>query len=154
VQRLRSNPRPFLLAAAAVTLIIAFFVVVAPLFTTGGAPSAEIAGAFPDTATVGAPLELDVGLDNVGTAVISPVCVRVTITGPVDEDRAVFQGEDTVAFRRGLACGGSLDGMDTISVKVFLRPRATGSARVSIEPAQGSAPVGTALVGSVRLVSG
>jgi hypothetical protein len=140
------------LAALAVALIVVFFAVVAPLFTTGGAPSAELAGAIPASAPVNAPLEIDVGLDNTGTAIISPVCIRASLRGPLVADHAIFQGLDNVAFRNGGACGGSLNGQDTISVRVFLRPTGTGPAQISMVPAQGGTEVGPPLGGSIDLV--
>jgi hypothetical protein len=151
LQRLRDNPRPLILAAIAVAAIAVFFVVVAPLFSFGGAPMAEIAGSIPSSARSDVALEIDVGLDNVGTSIIDPVCLEASITGPLAADHALFQGLDNVPFRAGRACGGSLNGQETISVRVFLRPTGEGRATLSLVPTRDATAVGSALSGTVDI---
>jgi hypothetical protein len=151
VKRIRRNPRPFVLAGVAVAVLGGFFVVVAPLFNAGGAPTAELAGAIPAHAHANAPVEIDVGLDNTGTSLLRPVCVQASVSGPLTADHAVFQGLDTVPFRGGTACGGALGGQETISIKLYLRPSGTGTASVAFTPSQGDAPLGGTLSGSIQI---
>ncbi|HZU76042.1 MAG TPA: hypothetical protein VFA70_04705, partial [Dehalococcoidia bacterium] len=75
IARIRANPRPVVLAGIALVILGAFFAVVAPLFATGGAPAAEIAGALPTNVTVGRQFEVDIALDNVGDSVLTQSCV-------------------------------------------------------------------------------
>jgi hypothetical protein len=152
IRRVRKNPRPFVIAGVGIAFVVGFFAIVAPLFTTGGARTAELAGTIPAVVQVSGPLEIDLGLDNTGTALIDPVCIRASISGPLEADHAVFQGLDDVPFRSGSACGGALSGQDTISVKLFLHPSGSGLARVSLVPAQGAMAVGPPLAGTIRLV--
>lgn len=151
LRRLRANPRPFALAAIGVAAIAGFFVVVAPLFDFSGAPSAELGGVIPQRASAGSPVEIDVGFDNTGTSIIDPVCLLAGVTGPLAADHAVFQGLDSERFRGGRACGGSLNGQETISIKVYLRPTGTGAADVSLTPAQRATAIGPSLSGGLSL---
>jgi len=152
-ERLRANPRPLVLSAVAVALIGGFFVIVAPLFNTSGAATAELGGVVPARATVGKPLQIDVGFDNTGNAVISPACVHVTLDGPVQATSALFQGTDREPFKNGTACGGALNGQDTISLVVELTPQSAGTANVSLAPAQGSTLVGAPLAGRISIAA-
>ena len=152
-ERVRGNPRPLVLIGIAVVLIIGFFVIVAPLFNTSGAPTAELGGVLPVRATVGTPLQVDVGFDNTGTSVISPTCIHATLGGPVQAKSVVFQGTDREPFKNGTACGGALNGQDTISLVIELTPQAAGTASVSLAPAQGSTVVGAALSGTIAIAA-
>ncbi len=140
-----------MLAGVAVAVLGGFFVVVAPLFNAGGAPTAELAGAIPQHAPADATLEIDTGLDNTGTSLLNPVCVRASVSGPLILDRAVFQGLDSIPFHNGSACGGSLGGQETVSVKLYLRPTGTGTAEVSFTPAQGATTLGGPLAGTITI---
>ena len=151
LDRLRRNPRPFLLALAGVVVLGGFFVVVAPLFNAGGAPMAEVAGAIPSSAPVGRVLEVDVGLDNTGTSYLNPICLRAAVAGPLRADHVVFQNLDTVPFKNGVACGGALGSQETISVRIYLQPTGAGTADVTFIPLQGDAPLGGMLSGTIRL---
>lgn len=154
VARIRRNPKPLVVIAIAVCLLAVFFVVVAPLFDTSGAPSAELAGLVPSQAVAGRQLEIDVGLDNVGYSLINPVCVRASTSGPLHADYAIFQGLDRENFKNGGACGGSLNGQDDISVQVFLTPTAAGRGTVALSPAEGGRDVGSALSGTLQISGG
>ena len=150
---LRGNPRPLIIIVIALALIGGFFAVVAPLFNTGGASTAELGGVLPTRATAGEPLQIDVGFDNTGRGVISPACIEVTIDGPMQARSALFQGIDLEPFKNGRACGGSLNGQETISLVVELAPRAPGTASVSLSPAQGSTAIGAGLAGSISIAA-
>jgi hypothetical protein len=151
MDRLRANPRPLVLAGLAVAVIAVFFVVVGPLFNFSGKPQAEVAGTIPAQASVASPVEVDIGLDNVGTSIINPVCVLAKVSGPLIPDHAIFQGLDDEPFHSGTACGGSLNGQETISIKVYLRPTGTGRASIALSPAQRSTQLGQALEGTVNI---
>ncbi len=151
---LRHNPRPFILVGVGVALLLGFFVIVAPLFDTSGAASAEIAGSLPTQAAAGHQLEVDVALDNTGVSIISPVCIEADLHGPLRADYAIFQGLDRETFRGGAVCGGSLNGQEDISVQIFFTPTGAGSAVVSLTPAKGPDPVGSALSGALSVSAG
>ena len=140
-----------MLAGVAIAVIGGFFAVVAPLFSTSSAPSADLAGAIPSQASSRSPLEIDLGLDNTSFSLISPICINATISGPLRPDHAVFQGVDTVQFHNGRVCGGALSGQETISVKVYLTPTSTGTANVSLTPSQGAAKLGNPLRGAIAV---
>ena len=151
MQVMRRNPRPWILAAVAVAVLAGFFVVVAPLFNAGGAPMAELSGVIPADAAAGFPVEIDVGLDNTGTRLLTRVCIKASLAGPIRADHAVFQGIDTVPFKGDVVCGGELAAQQTISVKVFLLPSDAGTADVSLTPVLGDTQLGGMLSGRIRL---
>jgi hypothetical protein len=147
----RGNPRPFVFIAIAVALIVAFFVVVAPLFNTSSNLTAEIAVTLPTTAIAGRQLEIDAGIDNTGTRSITPICVTADVQGPIRPDHAIFGSVDRRTFNGNSACGGSLAGQATVSVRLFFNPTAAGRATISLRPATQARPVGTAISGSLTV---
>jgi len=153
IERLRRDPRPLVLAVVALAIIGAFFAVVAPLFSTSSAPSADLAGAIPSTASANAPLEIDLGLDNTSYTLISAICVSATVAGPLLVERAVFEGLDNEPFHNGRVCGGGLNGQETISVKMFLAPQGPGTATIAFAPTQGTRMLGNPLRGTIALLN-
>ena len=103
--------------------------------------------------SAGRQIEVDIGFDNTGTSVISPVCVRADVSGPLQLQTAIFQGLDTVTFRNGSACGGALNGQETISVKVRLVATTRGAARLTLVPTQGAKELGPGLSGTIQVAA-
>jgi hypothetical protein len=126
-----------------------FLVAVGPLFTGSGSLSAEIAAVLPTRALAGQPLEVDMAYDNTGSALISPVCVGVEVSGPLQPQYALFLSVDRVQFAHGSVCGGSLGGGETVSIRLFLTATGPGTARYGLTPRQGGTPVGRAVAASV-----
>lgn len=151
--RVGRNPRPLIIIVVALALIGGFFAVVAPLFNTSGAATADLGGVLPTQAVAGRPLEIDLGYDNTGNSVISPTCVQVTIQGPMRATNVVFQGVDTEPFKNGESCGGSLNGQETVSLVITLQPTAAGVATVTIAPAQGTTAVGAGFGGRITIAA-
>lgn len=151
LQRLRSDPRPLVLIGVAVIVLGGFFFVVSPLFATSGKATAELGGTIPTKATVGQPFEIDVGYDNTGQSVINPTCVLVDVTGPLTPSTVTFQGLDVRPVKDGEACGGALNGQETVSLRIVMTPSAAGSAQVTITPAQGNAGIGPGVAGGVTV---
>ncbi|MBV8302100.1 MAG: hypothetical protein JOY68_09295 [Candidatus Dormibacteraeota bacterium] len=147
----RANPRPILLIGIGIVILGGFFAVVAPLFDTGGAPAAQIAGVLPDHVTAGSQFEVDIALDNQGDSVLSQSCVQIGIQGPVRPDYAIFANIDRETFSNGLTCGGALSGQETISIRLFLTAGSPGSARVSLTPVQQSKTLGSGIAGTVSV---
>ena len=135
----------------AVAVIGAFFAVVAPLFATSGAAVADLSGAVPANAVAGRPLEIDAGFDNTGNSVISPVCVEIGVTGPLRPSSVTFQGVDVETVKNGEACGGSLNGQETISLRMVLVPSTQGTATVTLNPAQGRTQIGNGFSGTIAI---
>lgn len=150
---IRRNPRPVALSAGAVLLIVAFFVVVAPLFSSSSAPSAEIAGTLPATATAGKQFEVDVGVDNTSFTTISPMCINVQTQGALRPGYAIFEDVDRRSFNGDTVCGGSLSGQATISVRLFFTATSAGPAHLALTPAQGSTLVGSGLGGTIAIAA-
>ena len=140
-----------MLLVVAVGIIGAFFAVVAPLFATSGAATAELGGDIAQTATVGHPIEVDLGFDNTGNSIISPTCLQIDVAGPLRASSVTFQGLDVESIKNGEACGGALNGQETISLRIVLTPLAAGSARVTLIPAQGTSPLGTGISGNITI---
>lgn len=153
LQRLRGDPRPLILIVIALAVLGGFFLVVAPLFATSGKPTADLGGVIPTHATVGQPLEIDVGFDNTGQSIITPTCVLIDVTGPLHPSSVTFQGLDVRQVKNGEACGGSLNGQETISLRIVVTPTAAGTAQVTVTPAQGSSGIGPGVTGTVTVSS-
>ena len=134
-------PRGARLALLAVAVAAAFVAVVLPLFSSGGAPQAEIAGQLPMTVTAGQQVRADIAVDNVGDSIINPVCVAMSGNGATLIG-ANFQGLDQVTARSNRVCGGQLTGQETISVTLVFTLTVHGSAQVSLVPQQGTAVIG------------
>jgi hypothetical protein len=143
-RRIVTMPRGARLVAVGIAVAVGFVAVVLPLFSDGGAPHAEIAGALPDTATAGRPVHIDLALDNVGDGIIYPVCVSLSGTGATLVS-GLFQGLDQVAATGNRVCGGQLTGQETISVSLVLTLNQRGSATVQLLPQQGATVIGPAL---------
>jgi len=151
--RIRGNPRPLVAIAIAIALLLVFFVIVAPLFNTSSAAMAELSGGVPAQGVVGHQFEVDLGLDNTGLSVISPTCILVSVQGSLRPDYAIFQGLDRETFMDGKICGGALNGQDSISIRMFVTPLATGRASISLTPAKGGAAVGSAFTGTLMVIA-
>jgi hypothetical protein len=126
--------------------------VVLPLFTasSGGPPMAEVAGLIPDSAPVNRSTDMEIALDNTGSSVIEPVCIKATFDRPVRVDHVVFQGLDRVPFRDGRACGGRLSSQETINIRLSIQPQSAGSVQVTIVPAQLGVVIGPGIHGTLR----
>jgi hypothetical protein len=134
-------PRGARLALLAVAIAAAFVAVVLPLFSSGGAPQAEIAGQLPLMVAAGQQVRADIAVDNVGDSIINPVCVAMSGTGATLMG-ANFQGLDQVTARSNRVCGGQLTGQETISVTLVFTLTIPGSAQVSLVPQQGTTVIG------------
>jgi len=151
IARLRNDKRPLILIGIAILVLGGFFLVVAPLFATTGTASAALGGALPSSGTVGTPLEIDVGYDNTGQSVINPTCVLIDVTGPLQPSTVNFQGLDVVPVKNGEACGGALNGQETISMRIIMQPTGPGTAVVTLTPAKGNNGVGPGISGSIPI---
>jgi hypothetical protein len=141
-------PRGARVAVIGVAVAAAFVAVVLPLFTSGGAPQAEIAGQLPSSVVAGHPVHVDIAVDNVGDSVIYPVCVALSGSGATLVS-ANFQGLDQVNATANRVCGGQLIGQETISVTLVFTLTHRGSTQVSLSPQQGGTVIGPALSGTV-----
>lgn len=148
--RLTRLPRGARLAVIAVVVAAGFVGVVLPLFSTGGAPSAEISGLLPETAAAGQAVRADIAVDNVGASIIYPVCVALTGPGATLVS-ANFQGLDQVTATGNVACGGQLTGQETISITLVLRFSTPGTSTVTLTPRQGTAVIGPAFTATVAV---
>ncbi|HEY7926190.1 MAG TPA: hypothetical protein VIG86_02080 [Candidatus Dormibacteraeota bacterium] len=147
-RRIVTMPRPARIVLVAIAVAVGFVAVVLPLFSTGGAPRAEITGALPDTATAGRQLRVDIAVDNVGDGSIYPVCVSLS-GGGATLVSGLFQGLDQVTATSNRVCGGQLTGQETISISLVLRLDQRGSAIVQLVPEQGSSVIGPAFRATV-----
>lgn len=143
--------RPLVLIGLAIVIIVGFFFVVAPLFATSGKPSAALGGVIPAQARAGSSFEVDIGYDNTGQSVINPTCLLVDVTGPLTASSVSYQGLDVVTVKNGEACGGALNGQETISMRVVMQATGPGTAQVTLTPAQGSAGIGPGVAGTVTV---
>ncbi|MGH7722908.1 MAG: hypothetical protein ACRENL_08800 [Candidatus Dormibacteria bacterium] len=141
-------PRGARLAVIGVAIAAAFVAVVLPLFSSGGAPHAEISGALPGSVAAGQRVRVDIAVDNVGDSVIYPVCVALRGDG-ASLVSANFQGLDQVSARGNRVCGGQLVGQETISVTLVLTVTRRGSTHLSLLPQQGATVIGPAFSGTV-----
>lgn len=151
IGRLRNDRRPLILILIAILVLGGFFLVVAPLFATTGTASAALGGTLPSSGTVGKPLEIDVAYDNTGQSVINPTCLLIDVTGPLQPSTVNFQGLDVVPVKNGEACGGALNGQETISMRVIMQPTGAGTAQVTLTPAKGNIGVGPGISGSIPI---
>lgn len=151
IDRLRSDKRPLILIFIAILVLGGFFLVVAPLFATSSTASAALGGALPSSGTVGTPLEIDVGYDNTGQSVINPTCLLIDVTGPLQPSSVNFQGLDVVPVKNGEACGGALNGQETISMRILMQPTGAGTAQVTLTPAKGLSGIGPGISGSIPI---
>ena len=153
IERLRGDKRPLILIFIAFLVLGGFFLVVAPLFATGGTATAALGGVLPPGGTTGKPLEIDVGYDNTGQSVINPTCLLIDVTGPLQPSTVTFQGLDVVPVKHGEACGGALNGQETISMKIIMQPTAAGTAEVTLTPAQGKDGIGPGISGPIPVAA-
>lgn len=125
--------------------LVAFASTIAPLFLLHGGERAEIAGMQSSTGVVGQVTTIDLGIDNVGDSVISPICVSALFDAPVDVQSVDFQGLDHVPFKDGRACGGALSGQETISVTMTVVPRQAGTVHVRLVASKNDKELGPAV---------
>lgn len=151
IQRLRRDPRPVVLIGIGIAVLGGFFLVVSPLFATSGTPTADLGGVIPPQATAGQTFEVDVGYDNTGDSVITPTCLLIDVTGPLTPSSVSFQGLDVATVKNGEACGGALNGQETISMRVVFEATAPGPAQITLTPARGNTAVGPGLSGPVTV---
>lgn len=149
-RRIVGMPRGARLAVVGLAVLAGFVGVVVPLFNNGGAPSAEISGALPDTAGAGLPVRVDIALDNVGDSIIYPVCVAISGNG-VSLVSANFQGLDQISATGNTVCGGQLTGQETISITLVLTLARQGPTDVSMVPKQGSTVIGPPFTGRIAV---
>jgi hypothetical protein len=131
--------------------LFAFSSSVLPLFLLKSTERAEIAGMQSSTGVVGQATTIDLGVDNVGDKLISPICVGALFDLPVQVQKVTFQGLDTVAFRDGRACGGALSGQETISVQMTLLPQQAGTVHLRLVASKGSTEIGPAVVRTLEV---
>jgi hypothetical protein len=149
VQRI---PGPMRLALGLLVLFtVAFALAILPLFITRGQLRAEIAGMQSSTAVRDRATTIDLGIDNVGDRLISPLCLMATFDAPVDVRNVVFQGLDTLPFRDGRACGGALSGGEEISAKLTFVPHATGTIKVRLVAAEGDREIGPVVTRDIEV---
>lgn len=153
IQRVPRPVRRLVVGLVVVGLVVGGFAgVVLPLFTSsrGGPPMAEVAGLIPDSAPLNRTTDMEIALDNTGSSVIDPVCIKATFDRPVRVDHVIFQGLDRVQFRDGRACGGRLSSQETINIRLSIQPAAAGPIRVTIVPAQAGVVIGPGIHGTVQ----
>jgi hypothetical protein len=148
---LHRHPRPVLGAVVLLIGFAVFFGVLLPLFAGSKSATAELSGALPAQATAGALLEIDVSYDNTGAALISPVCIGISVLGPLQPMYAIFHDVDREPYRNGEFCGGALGGGEPVSVRLFITPTAAGHARYSLTPQQGGNAIGPAVSSNLEV---
>jgi hypothetical protein len=157
-RRVAALPGPAQLALAVAAglggALAIFFAVVFPLVHNTGPLAAEVSGTVPDTAVVNQVLAVDLSIDNTGDRLINPVCVSTSFDRAVELQSVTFQGLDTVKASNGRACGGLLSTQETISIKVVLVPRTTGSVHAVIRASQQDTNLGPPLEGTIRVIAG
>ena len=126
--------------------LLVFASTIAPLFLLKGGDRAEIAGMQSSSGVVGQTTTIDLGIDNTGDTVISPICLSALFDLPVDVKSVTFQGLDTVPFKDGRACGGALSGQETISVVMTITPRQAGTVHLRMVATKGDKEIGPAVV--------
>jgi hypothetical protein len=141
-------PRGARLLVIGAVIAAAFIGVVVPLFNSGGAPDAEIAGQLPDTVAAGHLVKMDIALDNVGDSIIYPVCVAMSGEGATLAS-ADFQGLDHVVAAGNRVCGGQLTGQETIGITLQFSLSHRGSTEVKLVPQQGTTVIGPVFSGTV-----
>jgi hypothetical protein len=144
-------PRGARLVAIGLAVAAGFAAVVLPLFSSGGLPRAEIAGALPDSVRTGQTVRVDIAVNNTGDSSIYPVCVALTGNDGATLDSADFQGLDNVTATANKACGGRLTSQETISVTLVVTFSQRGNANLKLVPLQGATVIGPALSGTVAV---
>jgi hypothetical protein len=125
---------------------VAFASTILPLFLLQSGERAEIAGMESSSGVVGQATTIDLGIDNTGDSVISPICLSALFDLPVDVRSVNFQGLDTVPFKDGRACGGALSGQETISVIMTVVPRQAGTVHLRLVASKNAKEIGPAVV--------
>ncbi len=141
-------PRAVRFPLVGLAIAAAFVAVIVPLFSSGGAPRAEIAGQLPQTVAAGHTVQANIALDNVGDSIIYPVCVVMSGDGATLAS-ADFQGLDHVTASGNRVCGGQLTGQETIGITIQFRLSHRGNTEVRLVPQQGNAVIGPAFAGTV-----
>jgi hypothetical protein len=131
--------------------VFAFSSTILPLFLLKSTDRAEIAGMQSSTGVLGRATTIDLGIDNVGDTLISPICLSVLFDLPVQVQKVVFQGLDTVQLTDGRACGGALSGQETISVQMTLVPQQAGTVHVRLVASKGAREIGPAVVRTLEV---
>ena len=151
--RLRRIPPPVVGGLILVAVVIAFVTIVFPLFETAGVQVAEVDGGLPQHVTAHTENVINVSIDNTGTSIISPICIAAKAYPTLQFETATFDNVDTVKFVNGEACGGQLNGQETISVDITLKTGAPGSTRMTLTADQGTRALGAPLTGTVAVGS-
>ncbi len=123
----------------------AFAGVVLPLFNAGGPPRIELAGLFSTTIPLKPHTTLALSVDNIGTSTINPLCLRVTLSGGVAVEDAVFDNQYHFTPKDGVVCGGLLTGGEAINVVLVVTPGKPGPLTLTVTPLQGTTPAGDQL---------
>jgi hypothetical protein len=142
-------PRGARLVVIGLTVAAGFVAVVLPLFSSGGLPRAEIAGALPDSVSSGQTVRIDIAVNNTGDTSIYPVCVALESGPGATLVSANFQGLDDVTATADKACGGSLTSQETISVTLRVTFAQRGSVTLKLVPLQGTTVIGPAFTATV-----
>jgi hypothetical protein len=133
--------------------LFAFSSTVLPLFLLKSTERAEIAGMQSSTGVVGKATTIDLGIDNVGDTLISPICLSAPFDLQVQVQTVTFQGLDTVPFKDGRACGGALSGQETISVQMTLVPQQAGTVHVRLVASKNDKEIGPAVERTMEVSS-
>ena len=150
----RIPPRMRLVLGFVVLFGFAFSAAIVPLITQGNKVRAEVAGSVPSDGVAGQLSILTLGIDNTSDGVITPVCLTLGFDLPVTVRQVTVQGLDTVPFKDGRACGGSLTGQETTSVRVVLLPMKAGTLHVRLVASQGSREIGPAITRTMQVAPG
>jgi hypothetical protein len=150
----RIPPRIRLVLGFVILFGFAFSAAIVPLITQGSKVRAEVAGSVPSDGVAGQPSVLTLGIDNTGDGLIRPVCITMSFDLPVTVRQVTVQGLDTVPFKDGRACGGSLIGQETTSLRVVLLPEKAGTLHVRLVASQGSREIGPAVMRTMQVAPG
>lgn len=148
--RLVRVPRGAQLVLIGLAFAAGFVGIVLPLFKSGGAVSAELAGQLPSSAHISQQEHIGIAVDNVGDTIIAPVCVAASGPG-VTLISVTFQGIDHVTAIGNRACGGRLTAQETISVVLELKFTQPGSIDLGLVPQQDALVIGPVLHGTVAV---
>ena len=147
----RIPPQMRVLLGFLLLFAVAFSVTVLPLFFSSRELRAEVAGSVPSEAVAGQAMFLDLAIDNVGDHAITPICIAADFSLPVTVTTVVFQGLDRVPYKGDRACGGTLAGQETVSLRMEVIPRQAGSMDVHLVAGKGESDIGPVVVRQVEV---